>query len=238
MLLDTDKERLAFDIPIISFDIDKDVPSMEPRQIESAKTGYKKVMRRLRDIFRKVGKHYNTKDYHIAVGSICGISADIIRQIISPYSKKGPKVLTPVILGSICIGLKLSEDECDYLFSEFGIQLVFGKSMFTSITACAIRDKDNVEEYINELRKYKIPGTERLINETLKEKAYKEAVLLGYYDVEFCCVYEGKEVYVMKTLFEQYIGLNHLLIYKKGKFDRTTHKEALKIITNLERYKK
>lgn len=128
----------------------------------SADAGYRNVIARLRNIFIRISQKYNTSDYHVAVGTRCGISADLARKIISPQSKRGHKALTPITLGCLCVGLKLSQEECVYLFEEYGMPLVFGKSLFVSITMCAIRDRDSIEDYIAELKAYKVPGAERL----------------------------------------------------------------------------
>lgn len=162
MLNDLDRGKLNSAMPLIIYNKNHGVPRLTPEEIGAADTGYKNVIARLRNIFLKVAQRYNTSDYHIAVGTRCGISADLVRKIISPPSRKGHKVLTPIVLGCICIGLKLSEEECRYLFNEFGMPLVFGTSMFVSITICAIRDNDSIESYINELKEYKVPGAERL----------------------------------------------------------------------------
>lgn len=162
MLKDLDKEKLDCTMPLITCDKKHGVPRLTPEEIGVADTGYKNVIVRLRNIFLKVAQRCNTSDYHIAVGTRCGISADLVRKIISPPSKKGHKVLTPIVLGCICIGLKLPAEECKYLFNEFGMPLVFGTSMFVSITICAIRDNDSIESYISELKEYKVPGAERL----------------------------------------------------------------------------
>ena len=162
MIKDLDKGKLDCAMPLIIYDKKYGVPRLTPEERCAADTGYKNVISRLRNVFLKVAQRYNTSDYHIAVGTRCGISADLVRKIISPPSKKGHKVLTPIVLGCICVGLKLHEEECRYLFNEFGMPLVFGTSMFISITVCAIRDNDSIESYISELKEYKVPGAERL----------------------------------------------------------------------------
>lgn len=163
MIKHIDSERLmGLNVPLLNEEKEKCVPRLRQNEKAVADTGYKNVIARLRNIFLKTAQQYNTSDYHIAVGTRCGISADLVRKIISPPTKKGHKVLTPVVLGCICVGLKLKREDCEYLFNEFGMPLVFGTSMFVSITACALRDEDSIEDYISELKAYKVPGAERL----------------------------------------------------------------------------
>lgn len=165
MLQDDEKNRLIIsDAPLIGSVNKQYALRLTAAEKDRADMGYKNVIAKLRNIFLKVAQQYNTSDYHIAVGSRCGISADLVRKIISPPSKKGHKVLTPIVLGCLSVGLKLRQEECEYLFNEFGMPLIFGSSMFVSITVCAIRDGDSIEDYISELKAYKVPGAERLRN--------------------------------------------------------------------------
>lgn len=163
MLQDDEKDRLIIsDVPLIASINKPYALRLTGAEKDRADIGYKNVIAMLRNIFLRTAQQYNTSDYHIAVGTRCGISADLVRKIISPPTKKGHKVLTPVVLGCLCVGLKLKPEECEYLFNEFGMPLVFGTSMFISITVCALRDEDSIEDYISELKAYKVPGAERL----------------------------------------------------------------------------
>lgn len=82
----------------------------------------------------------------------CGVSKSYMRKII-----KGEKAVTRKFLGRFCVGLKLTPEESDELFSYTGHRLVFGYTYFDSITMCAIRDGDDIEDYEKELEKYYDP---------------------------------------------------------------------------------
>lgn len=160
-----DREKLKMlgeEVPLLDNFSKKSCARMTAEDEANADIGYKEVIAKLRNIFIKVAKNSNTSDYHLAVAMRCGISPDIVRRIISPANKRSHKELTPIILGCICVGLKLSKEECQYLFDRFGMPLVFGRSKFISLTMCAIRDQDDIYQYIEELKSKKIPGADRL----------------------------------------------------------------------------
>ncbi len=79
----------------------------------------------------------------------CELSETYVRKII-----RGDKPVTRNFLGAFCVGMGLTPEESEELFELTGNKLTFGFSYFDSITMCAIRDGDNIEDYLADLEKY------------------------------------------------------------------------------------
>lgn len=106
------------------------------------------VQKKIADICFKYAKNTNNMPLHI--GMKCNLSESIVRQVLN-----GKKKITMEFLGRLCVGLKLSVEESKELFEVYGIPLNFDRSYFDAITICAIRDKDDIEDYEDELKRYK-----------------------------------------------------------------------------------
>ena len=79
----------------------------------------------------------------------CDVSETYIRKII-----RGDKPVSRKFLGQFCVGMGLTPEETDELFALTGKKLVFGYTYFDSITMCAVRDGDNIEDYLRDLEFY------------------------------------------------------------------------------------
>lgn len=101
-------------------------------------------------------------NYYIKVGVACGMDSSTIRKILLSQTDKGWRPITEIILGSICVGLGLTMTASRELFELFGKPLIYGSNIFSSITFCAIRDHDSLEDYLDDLIEYKVPNVKRL----------------------------------------------------------------------------
>ena len=113
----------------------------------------KKLLLKLRDVFYKNGK--DASNIAVYVAGKCAMSESTVLKVLN-----GNRAVTAEFLGRICVGLKLSETETKDLFELYGQPLKYGRSIFESVTICAVRDKDDIDSYVEELEQYK-PKTKK-----------------------------------------------------------------------------
>jgi len=89
-----------------------------------------------------------TDNFPLAIGMRCGISESTVRKIF-----KGTRSISAEFVAFICVGFHLSEDDAKALFDLLGYSLFIGKNLFDTLTFVAIRDKDDIEDYISDLKK-------------------------------------------------------------------------------------
>ena len=107
----------------------------------------KELLRKLRNVF-----HANAKDSSniaVYVATKCELSDSIVQKVLT-----GKRAVTADFLGKICVGLSLSAEETDELFKLYGQPLDYNRSLFEAITICAVRDRDSIDSYVNELERY------------------------------------------------------------------------------------
>jgi len=82
------------------------------------------------------------------VGTKCALSETAVRNAVN-----GNRPITQECLAFLCVGLKVPMKEAEEMFNLFGHPLTFGVNYFESVTMCAIRDRDEMEEYLDDLKK-------------------------------------------------------------------------------------
>lgn len=82
------------------------------------------------------------------VGTKCALSESAVRSAVN-----GKRPITQEFLAFLCVGLKVSIEEAEEMFDLFGHPLTFGFNYFESVTMCAIRDRDEMEAYLEDLKK-------------------------------------------------------------------------------------
>lgn len=106
------------------------------------------ILRKVRDYCQRYAK--SASNVAFEVGMQCNLSESIVRKVF-----KAEKAMTADFLGHICVGLELSMEESEELFALFGRPLVFGKSYFESVTMVAIKDKDDIDAYEQDLNYFR-----------------------------------------------------------------------------------
>ena len=107
----------------------------------------KELLRKLRNVFHANAK--NASNISVYVATRCDLSDSIVQKVLT-----GKRAVTAEFLGKICVGLSLSQEETKELFELFGQPLVYERSLFEAITICAVRDRDSIDSYVDELELY------------------------------------------------------------------------------------
>ena len=107
----------------------------------------KELLRKLRNVFHANAK--NASNIAVYVAMRCDLSDSTVQKVLT-----GKRAVTSEFLGKICVGLALSPEETDELFKMYGQPLDYERSLFEAITICAVRDRDSIDSYVNELEQY------------------------------------------------------------------------------------
>lgn len=148
-----DEIRNLGDVPFYpeESDVEYRISPIEKRKLYNVYENYSTLIKKMSDYCQTKCKEarspYNPLLY---AATECDFSESYMRKMI-----KQEKRVTRKALGQFCVGLGLSIKESEELFALTGKNLVFGYTYFDSITMCAIRDRDNIEDYLNELEEYK-----------------------------------------------------------------------------------
>lgn len=105
------------------------------------------LMNKLRNIFLYKARHATNTARYIA--GQCLLSESLVQKVM-----KGKRSITAEFLGHVCVGLKLSKKETEELFELYGQPLQYNRSLFEAITICAVRDQDDIIDYVDELKMY------------------------------------------------------------------------------------
>lgn len=102
-----------------------------------------KLRARLQDIFTD-----KARNSYAELEDSCEITESLFRKLLN-----GSRVIHKNVLARFIVGLKLDRALADELFYLLGEPLD-DNEVFDHITICAIRDKDDIHHYLDELKTY------------------------------------------------------------------------------------
>lgn len=112
---------------------------------EVENTNRKKLGFKIQELIIRNGR--DASNMFSYVGTKCALSESAVRNAVN-----GNRTVTLEFLAFLCVGLKVPMEEAEELFNLLGHPLTFGVNYFESVTMCAIRDRDEMEDYLEDLK--------------------------------------------------------------------------------------